>query len=90
MSPKRQPKYGDEVYVPSEHPDGHWCNGIVNSGIAGRHKNDRLLIASPGHAKSNLVTVRIKDYLKHWCYPRDVNAEPSGVPRRTLLEDLQG
>lgn len=90
MKPKRQPKYGDDVFVPSQHPDGHWCNGVVNSGIAGSHEEGKLLIASTGHAKANLVSVRITSYMEHWCYPEDLNATPSGAPRRALLNDLQG
>lgn len=86
----RAPKYGDEVFVPSHHPDGHWCNGIVNSGAAGAHDGGKLLVAAPGHAKANLVSVSIDAYGKQWCYPEDVGATQSGQPKRASLDDLQG
>lgn len=86
----RVPKYGDEVYVPSLHPDGHWTNGIVNSGYAGApHRDDMLLIAAPGHAKSNIVLAPIADYGKHWCWPEDVKRTAVGA-KRANMEDLQG
>jgi hypothetical protein len=78
----RVPKYGDEVFVPSHHPDGHWTNGIVNSGLPSgtAHKDGNLLIAAPGHAKSNLVRVSIASYGKHWCWPEDVNSGETAAP----------
>lgn len=88
--PPRPPKYGDEVYIPSEHPDGHWCNGIVNSGWKdGVHADGELLIAAPGHAKSNLVAVRLEAYGVGWAYPEDVGRKPMGT-KRAYLEDVQG
>jgi hypothetical protein len=83
----RVPKYGDEVFVPSHHPDGHWTNGIVNSGLPSgtAHKDGNLLIAAPGHAKSNLVRVSIASYGKHWCWPEDVNATPTTAPISILI-----
>ncbi len=88
--PVRVPKYGDEVMVPSRHPDGHWTNGIVNSGASGVHEDGRLLVAAPGHAKSNLVRVRIADYRESWCWPHDVGVQPSGIGNPTRLKDLEG
>lgn len=89
-TPPRPPKYGDEIYLPSMHPDGHWCNGIVNSGFQGvAHVNNRLLIAAPGHAKSNLVTVSIDAYGEQWIYPEDIGERPHGSKRSTLRE-VQG
>jgi len=88
--PSRSPKYGDEVFVPSEHPDGHWTNGIVNSGFRGMpHPGGRLLIAAPGHAKSNMISVPIDGYGRWWRYPQDVGEKPVGA-KPTSLDDLQG
>lgn len=88
--PLRPPNYGDEVYLESMHPDGHWCNGIVNSGYNDTpHANGRLLIAAPGHAKSNLITVSIDSYGEHWLYPEDVG-ERAGGSKRSLLRELEG
>lgn len=85
------PSYGDEVFVASEHPDGHWTNGIVNSGLPSGtdHRDGKLLIAAPGHAKSNIVLVEITSYGTYWCWPEDVNAKRSGV-KKALLDEVQG
>lgn len=89
--PGRTPRYGDEVYVPSHHPDGHWCNGIVNSGLPGgtNHRDGALLIAAPGHAKSNLVSVPVDSYGKYWCWPEDIGKHRVGV-EAVDLDALQG
>lgn len=86
----RIPKYGDEVFVPSEHLDGHWTNGIVNSGYKGTpHTDGCLLVAALGHAKSTFVSVPVDGYGEHWCWPEDVGAKKSGTKRSTLA-DVQG
>ncbi len=83
---KKQPKYGDEIFVPSYHADGHWTNGIVNSDLPGGN----LLVAAPGHAKSNLVRVPIDGYLVHWCWPEDVAAKRTGVDVVTVDGPVTG
>lgn len=85
------PQYGDEVFIPSEHPDGHWTNGIVNSGLPGGrdHARGELLVACPGHRFSNLVVVPLTGYLTSWCWPEDVGARPTGA-KAARLEDVQG
>lgn len=85
------PRYGDAIMIPSEHPDGHWCNGIVNSGLPGgaNHSGGRMLVAAPGHAKSNLVLIPVNGYRVHWCYPSDVGAKGSAA-KAQALSDVEG
>lgn len=87
--PPRPPVYGDEVMIPSRHPDGHWCNGIVNAWIPPKHdlSAGELLIAAPGHAKSNTVIVEVRGYGKHWRYSTD--DEKRGA-KPVALSDLVG
>lgn len=85
------PKYGDEVMIPSEHPDGHWTNGIVNSGYRGtEHQDGKLLVAALGHAKSNIVIIPLDGYKTAWCWPRDVGVRGSGAGKMVLLDEVQG
>lgn len=87
----RPPQYGDEVWIPSEHPDGSWVNGIVNSGYGSRsHPEGRLLVAAPGHAKSSTVAVRLDAYRVQWAWPRDLGRAPNADGRAVLLAELEG
>lgn len=91
MQRQQTPRYGDEIMIPSEHPDGHWCNGIVNSGLpSGRdHDDGKMLVVATDHAKSNLVLIPVNGYRKDWCWPADVGVMPSGV-KVAALSDIEG
>lgn len=67
MANPRLPKRGDTVFVEDE---GKWLGGIMN----GLTNHGDLLIGVKGHSKgATLVAVRPREYLKHWCYPGDVD-----------------
>ncbi len=82
MSTNREPQIGDEIFVPSEHDDGHWTNGIINA----IERNGILLVACPGHRYSNLVLVQSDKYLAAWCWPDDVGKVGTGTKPSTLDE----
>jgi hypothetical protein len=87
---KREPKYGDEVAVPSQHPDGHWVNGIVNSGHGGQpHRAGQLLIAAPGHRYSNVILVPVDSYGQQWAWPEDKGMTLTGS-KRAYIDELEG
>jgi hypothetical protein len=86
----RVPTYGDEVIVPSQHPDGHWVNGIVNSGYGGRQRDDgNMLIAAPGHRYSSTLLIPLDSYGEHWLWPEDKGMKPSGV-KLARLDEVEG
>lgn len=82
----RKPQFGDEVFIPSEHDDGHWVNGIVNSG---EKPDGNMIVVATGHRYSNLVLVPVAPYLTAWCWPEDIDIRPKGA-RVSTLEDVQG
>lgn len=84
----RTPKYGDEVYVPAEDGTGEWVNGIVNSTEPERGV-PALLIAAPGHAKSNVVLVPLHGYLIDWKWPEDAGRKAVGS-KPVALNDVEG
>lgn len=79
-----EPNTGDEIFIPTEHPDGHWCNGIVN-GMTPKY----FLVAAPDHAKATLVAVTRRGYMVDWCWPADVGKKGVGA-KPVSLEEIEG
>lgn len=65
MNGKRQPKYGDTVFIRSGMPDGSWVNGIVN-GVA---KDGGLIV---GVRKGAHVSGAQAIIAHEWAWPHEM------------------